>query len=335
VDCVLGVDVGGSSTRCAVASSAGRCLGYAKGGGGNPISVGAHAAIETVAGGIGLALERAKIGGERIVAVVFCMAGGLTSEDTAAFGDTLRELGIRAAPTPAGDLFGNFCSGTWQTSGYLLESGTGAGALRIEDGEVAKTSDGLGWLLGDEGSGFWIGRRVVRAALADLDDRGPRTRLTELVLGRLGLAREGQPDCGRDLVDGRPAVVIPALRMIYKWRPVELAGFAAEAFAAGDDAVAAAIREEAALSLDNTLAAVSRPGIRGPVVIAGSVLLNNPGLLDRVKGLAARHLPQAAFIPVPDGVAGAVTLALRQIGVQVGRAQFEAITDSLAALPNR
>ena len=85
------------------------------------------------------------------------------------------------------DLLATYCSGTHRPDGYAVVAGTGAGAIRLERGRQVAVADGLGWLLGDEGSGFWIGHRVVRAALADLDGRGPATGLTPLVLARLGV----------------------------------------------------------------------------------------------------------------------------------------------------
>lgn len=48
-------------------------------------------------------------------------------------------------------------------SGVLLIAGTGAIAMAKRDGGPAVRSGGLGPLLGDEGSGFWIGREWLRS----------------------------------------------------------------------------------------------------------------------------------------------------------------------------
>ena len=37
-------------------------------------------------------------------------------------------------------------------------------------------------MLGDEGSGYWIGRAALRAVLRAADRRGPRTVLTQMLL---------------------------------------------------------------------------------------------------------------------------------------------------------
>ena len=51
--------------------------------------------------------------------------------------------------------------------GIALISGTGSVAWgRTPDGRTARAG-GWGYLLGDEGSGYWVGRQAVRHALSD------------------------------------------------------------------------------------------------------------------------------------------------------------------------
>ncbi|MCB2200957.1 hypothetical protein KQI63_16245 [bacterium] len=65
--------------------------------------------------------------------------------------------------------------------GVLVTSGTGSIAFgKNEAGEEARAG-GWGWMLGDEGSGWWVGRECVRAALAEWEGSGPETALTKLV----------------------------------------------------------------------------------------------------------------------------------------------------------
>jgi N-acetylglucosamine kinase-like BadF-type ATPase len=328
---VLAVDAGGTSTRCAVADTSGRCLGYHKTGSGNPVSAGPDAALASFVSAIEAALAQAGVDGDQVVQVVFSMAGGLTIDGLSFFAGRRRQSGVAAHPVLEADLLGNFYSGTWEPSGYLLDSGTGAGAIRVEGGAMAEFADGLGWLLGDDGSGFWIGARVVRAAFADLDRRGPATALTDLLIAQLGVELDRPRVPGR-----RPPVVEDALHLIYQLRPVELSRFARLAFEAADDAVARAILDGAAEQLVHTLLTVAKPGVDGPVVFAGGVLTRNPDFMDRVASLLAAELPAAAaFVPVEDGMAGAVVLALRHLGVTVGEAEFNTVSRTLAELPTR
>ena len=145
---------------------------------------------------------------------------------------------------PAGDVL----LGHPSPDGYAVIAGTGAGAIRVEDGRQVAVADGLGWLLGDEGSGFWIGQRVVRAALADLDGRGPSTALTPLVLGRLGVPAPS------DAGDREP--ILAVVRALYAGPPVRLADFAGLVFEVDRDQTADGILDDAAAALARTLTAV-------------------------------------------------------------------------------
>ena len=67
-------------------------------------------------------------------------------------------------------------------SGVLLIAGTGSIALgRDEHGRWFRAG-GLGILLGDEGSGSWIGLQAVKAAIRAREERGPNTHLELEVL---------------------------------------------------------------------------------------------------------------------------------------------------------
>src|SRR4029077_20994861 len=133
------------------------------------------------------ALRRADVPSARIRLVVLAMAGAGRTSVAAEIRRRLAGLGLDAPRGVGADLLATYFSGTHRPDGYAVIAGTGAGAIRVEDGRQVAVADALGWLLGDEGSGFWIGQRVVRAALADLDGRGPSTALTQLLLARLGV----------------------------------------------------------------------------------------------------------------------------------------------------
>lgn len=70
--------------------------------------------------------------------------------------------------------------------GTVLAVGTGSVALGLDaEGRVTRT-DGWGPWLGDDGSGAWIGRSALRAALRDRERRGPATALTAAAAARYG-----------------------------------------------------------------------------------------------------------------------------------------------------
>jgi N-acetylglucosamine kinase len=72
--------------------------------------------------------------------------------------------------------------------GVALIAGTGAIAYGVNARGESRRADGWGYLLGDEGSAYWIGREALRAAARAHDERGPVTDLVERLLLHLGLA---------------------------------------------------------------------------------------------------------------------------------------------------
>jgi N-acetylglucosamine kinase-like BadF-type ATPase len=317
---LIAVDAGGTSTRAVVMQPAGRCLGYAVAGSGNPTAVGPETAAASVAESVVVALRRAEVPAPRIRLVVLAMAGAGSTSAAAEIRRRLADLGLDAALAFESDLLATYFSGTRQPDGYAVIAGTGAGAIRVEDGRQVDVADALGWLLGDEGSGFWIGQRVVRAALAELDGRGPATALTPLMLGRLGVT------AGSD-ADNREAV-LAVVRALYGGPPVRLADYAGLVFEVERDETADRILDDAAAALARTLNAVRSPTVSGPVVLGGGILSRGRQLADRLAAACGAEEVQV----VTDGALGACVLTLRHSGTYVDAATFQQVTTSLAAV---
>jgi N-acetylglucosamine kinase-like BadF-type ATPase len=317
---LVAVDAGGTSTRAVVVRPPGQCVGYAVAGSGNPTAVGAETAVASVAESVMAALRGAEVPGTRIRLVAVAMAGAGTTSVAAQIRRRLAGIGLDAPLVPESDLLATYFSGTHRPDGYAVIAGTGAGAIRVEDGRQAAVADGLGWLLGDEGSGFWIGQRVVRAALADLDGRGPATALMPLLLARLGVPAPS------DAGDRKP--IIAVLRALYAGPPVRLADYAGLVFEADGDATADRILDDAAAALARTLAAVRSPAVQGPVVFGGGILGRGPRIAARLAAASGAEEVHA----VADGAVGICVLALRHFGTHVDAAVFQQLTASLAAV---
>ena len=123
--------------------------------------------------------------------------------------------------------------------GVVLAAGTGAVAFAVgADGRTSR-ADGWGYLLGDEGGGFWIGRRGLAAALAYRDARGGSLALQARAEARFG-SIERLPELVH-AADEPAGLVAPFAREV-------------AAAAEGGDAVARAIWVEAAEHLAATVA---------------------------------------------------------------------------------
>jgi N-acetylglucosamine kinase-like BadF-type ATPase len=305
----LGLDAGGTSTRCVLATLDGTVVGRGRGPGASPPSSAAPAGA--LSESIGAALADAGLPPTSVVAAVVGMAGagsGRRPVALAALSDASARIGLPRTPDLVTDLETAYAAGTAERRGLLVISGTGAITAWLEDGVVRHRADGYGWLLGDAGSAVWQGRRAVEAVLTGLDGRGPETALTEPVISAL-TGNAPDPALGPDEQAQR------ILAAVYAAAPAEL-GRAAPAVRdlAATDAVAAAICRDAAAALVDAARAVLRRAGAMPsaVVLGGSVLTGAGPVADAVRsGLAS--LTGVTPSPVNDAALGAVALALRSV----------------------
>ncbi len=177
---VVGIDAGGTKTRCVVLTLGGALAGSGTGPGANPNSGG------DTAGALTTALRDALGDLDRtlILTGVFGIAGAGSAGRPAAVAAARRAwqaVGLRGSPAVVTDIAVAFAAGTSEPKGIVVFSGTGAGAAVISDGTIVQRADGYGWLVGDEGSAVWLGKEAVRAALAAYDGRGSPTLLTDSV----------------------------------------------------------------------------------------------------------------------------------------------------------
>lgn len=116
--------------------------------------------------------------------VVTAGISGLTDRDADA--DALLALvhsdGVQATML-AHDSTTSFLGALGDRHGAVVAAGTGVVTLAVGETETARV-DGWGWIMGDAGSGYWIGRAALDAVMRAYDGRGPATVLTEAALSR-------------------------------------------------------------------------------------------------------------------------------------------------------
>ncbi|HEY4570484.1 MAG TPA: BadF/BadG/BcrA/BcrD ATPase family protein [Kribbella sp.] len=301
---VLGGDLGGTSTRIVVADADGNVVGRGAAAGGNPTS---HPA--TAAANFGQALHAALVGLDpaTVKAGVVGMAGGVAlarPEVAAQFDAVWTGAGLTVTPDYIGDLEVAFASGTPEPDGTALIAGTGSIAGLVRNHQLHRTVGGHGWLLGDDGSGFWFGREAVRSVLQALDLREPLGLLEQAVVRALlpdrdensAAVREGYDALRDDLVrtvNSRPPVMLAELT------PVVMAAYDQ------DDATARALVKRAADLLTETVDRLKTTTDKGPMVLAGSVA----GAASPV-GKLIRQQFAGDVLTARDGVGGATWLAL-------------------------
>jgi len=144
-----------------------------------------------------------RIGGGRVDRV-YAGSGGIdTDEDAAALAALIQPLVPEALITVVHDSRLLLAAGRAGT-GVAVIAGTGSAAWgRNADGGEARAG-GWGYLLGDEGSGYWLGREAVRHSLRRMNQGLPIDQLTAALLQSCGLDHPNKlialfhsPDTGR------------------------------------------------------------------------------------------------------------------------------------------
>ncbi|MBF4993798.1 ATPase [Arthrobacter gandavensis] len=225
----------------------------------------------------------AALGTDGVTRVIAGSGGVDTEQDAAALGDLILEHVPAAEVTVVHDTRLILAAGE-APDGIGLIAGTGSVAWGMApDGRQAR-SGGWGYLLGDEGSAYWIGREAVRHTLR-LHDLGQRTdRLAAELLLAVGveapdaLIGRFHADTGRRYWASMAQVVFEA---------------AQEGHAPSRSIIATAARDLASLVAD----VAARLGISGPVVVGGGIGVHQPMLQDLLlAGLSARGLGDVRFL---------------------------------------
>jgi N-acetylglucosamine kinase-like BadF-type ATPase len=174
---VIGVDGGGTKTEFVLMDYSGNIIGRARGDSTNYQVVGGKKLKEELLKGFTALMNSTNITINKIDRLYLGLAGAGRESDRkeiiALFIETEFDKKITVDSDAMVALAGAFGTGP----GIIIIAGTGAICFgKSSDGKIVRAG-GWGYLLGDEGSGYFIGREAIIAALKDLDGRGEKTKL--------------------------------------------------------------------------------------------------------------------------------------------------------------
>jgi glucosamine kinase len=274
----LGIDGGGSKTLAVIVDEHGQERGRAQAGSSNYTAVGVEQAVANLraaaehaarAAGCSLPLKAAWLG---LAGVDRPSDQGLLLPRLAALAETLRLTNDAELLLSALD----------DAVGVALVAGTGSIALgRDGHGTIARAG-GWGHILGDEGSGYEIGRQALQAAARSADGRGEKTTLLERIAHLWNLER---PD---DMI-GRVYNNDDDKAMIAR-----LSSLVFQAAADGDHAarqIAQQAADELALAALTVIKALDLPGERVGLALGGGLLIHEHGFRNQVLRRIRRRRP--------------------------------------------
>jgi N-acetylglucosamine kinase-like BadF-type ATPase len=298
---VLGIDAGGTKTVCLLADERGLIVSEGRGAGANLQSSG-ELAVEKVLHEV---META-IGDRAITPSAICLgiAGVDRENDERTVRAIMRRIGYKSRVLVVNDALIALVAGAEDSPGIVVIAGTGSIVYGRNANFDAARAGGWGHIIGDEGSGYWIGREALAAIMRAADGRGPATKLAEDVLAHFGI----------DDTSGLPRIVYD--RELPRVSVAALGPIVQGASQRGD-AVATRILERAAdelvLAAGSVAAKLEMRGDVFPFVLAGGVFRVVPWLAEELSRRLLEVAPRCEVRPLEqEPAAGAVWLALSE-----------------------
>ncbi len=297
---LLGVDGGATKTLAAVLDLEKQALHVGHAGPSNEDAVGAEAAVDALIGAADEAIAAAGLERQEIGAGVLAIAG-TTTESIAANLRRRRDDGWIVI---------NDVVGAWATvnaggAAVAAIAGTGSNVFGVGPGGRSWRTGGWGHLLGDEGSGYWLGNESIRAALRDRDGSGPPTRLGEVASAFFGVA------------DIEAVVTLVYSKPLTKGEIAALAVQTGKLADEGDEVALALYEHGAGLLGGQIEAVIEHAGLTGsfPVGLIGSAYKAGEVFIGPLRRRIAERSPDAQMTRVEMApVGGSLTLAARAAG---------------------
>lgn len=311
---LIGIDGGGSKTLVAMADATGQVLSLARGKATSP--------LESATWCEKLAEQTRPFAGRTdLLAVAAALpAYGEVEAVSAAQERVIGELFGAVPQRVLNDVdaanIGAFAGG----SGILILAGTGSMAWARDEAGASHRTGGWGEIVGDEGSGYWIGKQVLSAVSKSIDGRGGQTGM---VTGVFNLLRLDPADKVNQLEGWAARLEEPRTQI------ASLARVALN-FAEDGDMVARAIADAAAdelawhvRTLELKLAAPSMAWSYAGGLFQSAVL----------REAVVERIGRQPSLPLLPPIGGALLAAAQHIGIAITEDFVARLASTLATAP--
>lgn len=298
----IGIDGGGTKTALKLSDEKGDIVLSMEGGPCNINSMGKEAVAKMLKELLNDTLEEAKLSMEDIKVLCIGTAGVDRPSDKAIMEDIIRAAGFTGKTIITNDAVTALYGGVGGAEGVILISGTGSICYgRNSEGET-KRAGGWGHLIGDEGSGYYIGINAINRIARAHDGVEERTVMSDLILEHLKLENASG-----------------LIEYVYrsgagKSEIASLARLVDEAYAQGDS-----IAEEILFKAAFELFLISKAVIdslklnskKATLAVNGSVIEKNQCISSEFKRLMKRNYPLVEVVNMKNDAAyGAVLMAI-------------------------
>ena len=187
---LIGVDGGGTKTDSAIADLSGKIIHHTTGKPSNFLVVGIEEAVENIFALIEENLFKLEGDFADVKQIVIGVAGAGRKEDAQllekSFKDYSEEQGVHFKGVKVVSDAHIALEGAFPDSpGCILIAGTGSILFGKDEKGVIHRVGGFGRLIGDEGSGYSIGRKALNAVSKASDGRGEETLISELLNAKM------------------------------------------------------------------------------------------------------------------------------------------------------
>lgn len=312
----VGIDGGGTKTAVSFLDTDNKSFLTRQGGPSNPATVGWDQAQELVVGLVADGVHAMNRSLADVVGISVCMAGIDRPDQVLRLERTFVTSFANAAIEVTNDALAALSAGTGGSPGIVLIAGTGSIAVgERADGATARAG-GYGNLIGDEGSGFDIGRQGIMAAIQCAENRGPNTVLWSRLQTFFNIELPGEIIDHIYGADHPVSTIASFARIVMD---------AAEADKVASSIVSSAVMQYRALiqSVDTQL-----EGRVGPkVVLAGGLLTHYDWLVERL----THELADKQFHPLRIPASSGALLRARQCWL---RHQNDAVMGDSSSVPD-
>ncbi len=308
---VLGVDAGGTKTTARIVDIKGSKISESISGSGSFTSVGVEKAADNVNKAVFEAMQGAGIDKEiRFVSSCFGFAGFNVPDDIKHYRKIVHNNILKKNLDPHKCLIVNDTrigleAGSDAANKLIIIAGTGSNCFGVNESGDQAGSTGWDYLLADEGSGYSVSVKALRAIMKAYDGRGDKTLLSSAILNELGLKKEV------DLIGWAYGEVFS------KERIGSIARLVCRAAYDGDKVSREILAGEAGEAVLSVTTVASKLGLAGKefdIVFVGGLFKCEKYFRDLVIGSLEDRFDKINFKPlIANPVKGAVKLAIENL----------------------